>query len=836
MSQNFTPRAQQALALARKEAENLNHTYIGTEHILLGLLKLGQGLALKVLQTLGVNSEEVYESIRNTTITNESSLQISKGDDIPVTPRVRKVLNLANKESTRMGHTYVGTEHLLLGLLKEGEGAAVKILQQQFNISYEEVKEKILKEIDPNYQNNEPVLAGHEQQKSNSSKKSPALKAYGKDLTELAKTEQLDPVIGRENEIERTIQILCRRTKNNVVLIGEAGVGKTAIAEGLAQQIIAKNVPDLLLNKRVISLDLALLVAGTMYRGQFEERLKSVMTEVKKNGDVILFVDELHTIVGAGSASGSMDVSNIFKPALSRGELQIIGATTLNEYKKYIEKDAALERRFQQVKVEAPTVEQSIQILKGIKHKYEEHHKAKFTDEALEAASMLSERYISDRFLPDKAIDLIDEAGSKARIASRTKPPKFLEIETEIKELKNKKQEAIKNQEFEKAASIRDDERKTTEMLQKELDQWNKSNVEQVVIINKEDIVQVLSKWTGIPLSKIDQTEAKKLLELEQILGNKIIGQQEAIEAVSKSIRRARADLKNPKRPIGNFLFLGPTGVGKTFLAQTIAEVMFGSKESIIQIDMSEYMEKFSVSRLIGSPPGYVGHEEGGQLTEKVRRKPYSVVLFDEVEKAHPDALHLLLQIFEEGTITDSLGKKIDFKNTIIILTSNVGATIASKQTNLGFGVKAEPTVDYKIMKEKTLTEAKSWFKPEFLNRIDSIIVFKPLDATHFKSIVKLEVQYVIDRLKETQQITLTVNDDAISFLTEKGSTTEYGARQIRRSIQAYLEDVIAEEILNYSIKKGDVIVAEKQIDKDKITFYNLTARKKLKKKRKTND
>ena len=809
MSQNFTPRAQQSLALARKEAEALNHNYIGTEHLLLGLLKLGQGLALKVLQSMGVGSEEVYELIKENTEPSENQPKQLKGENIPVTPRVKKVLSIAQKESVKMGHTYIGTEHLLLGLLREEEGIAAKILLQDFGISFEEVKEQILREIDPNYQNSEPVLAGGEEtSQKHQSKKTPALKAYGTDLTELAEKGELDPVIGRESEIERTIQILCRRTKNNPVLIGEAGVGKTSIAEGLAIEIASKNVPDLLLNKKIITLDLTSLVAGTIYRGQFEERIKSVMNEVKKNKNIILFIDEIHMMVGAGSASGSMDASNIFKPALSRGELQLIGATTLAEYRKHIEKDAALERRFQQVKVEAPSISQTTQILKGIRAKYEQHHNAKFTDESLEAASVLSERYITDRFLPDKAIDLIDEAGSRARITSRVRPPNLTDIEDLIKEMSEKKQQAIKNQEFEQAALFRDKERKANTEIQNSIAQWNKNNKETVVVVDKDDIAQVIAKWTGIPLSRIDQTEADKILNMEAELSKRIIGQPDAIDVVCKAIRRARADLKDPKRPIGSFLFLGPTGVGKTFLAKGIAEIIFGTKDSIIQIDMSEYMEKFSVSRLIGSPPGYIGYEDGGQLTERVRRKPYSVVLFDEVEKAHPEALNLLLQIFEEGTITDSIGRKIDFRNTVIILTSNVGAAMAVKQTNLGFGIKEEPSGSYDIMKEKTIVEAKSFFKPELLNRIDSVVVFKPLRKEDLKKVVELESDQLLMRLKENKDIELVLDESAKEFVAEKGFSTEYGARPIRRAVETYVEDPIAEELLREHIKSKDKVTA----------------------------
>ena len=814
MSNNFTPRAQQALALAKKEAEKLNHNYIGTEHLLIGLINLGQGLAIKVLQEIGVGVEDVYEAIEDSIEPGSSDKSLD--GKIPMTPRVKKVLVLAEKESKKMGHTYVGTEHILLGLIKEGDGIAALTLKK-FGADYDEVLEQILKELDPNHKPEELVSAGGQKpQKESSKKKGKALAAYGKDLTELAEKNELDPVVGREAEVDRIVQILCRRTKNNPVLIGEAGVGKTAIAEGLAQLIASKKVPNILLTKRVVSLDLALIVAGTMYRGQFEERIKAIMAEVKKEGNVILFIDEMHTMVGAGAASGSMDASNIFKPALSRGELQIVGATTLNEYRKYIERDGALERRFQQVIIEPPTINQTIEILKGIRPKYEQHHKATFSDASLDAAAKLSERYLTNRFLPDKAIDLMDEAGSRARMDARVPAPDFKTFEQSIAELNKQKIDAITSQQFEQAALIRDQERKVQEHWKDAIEQWNKDKEEIHVLVGEEQIMSVLSKWTGIPLMRLEQKEATKLLNMEKELESKVIGQSEAVAAVSRAVRRARANLKDPKRPIGSFLFLGPTGVGKTFLTQTLAELMFGTKESIIQIDMSEYMEKFSVSRLIGAPPGYIGYEEGGQLTEQVRRKPYSVVLFDEVEKAHPDALHILLQILEEGKVTDSLGRKIDFRNTIVIMTSNVGAAMAKKQTSLGFGITSEPSSDQEIMKEKILTEAKIHFKPELLNRLDNMIVFRHLDKPELNKIVDLEVQKIVERLRE-QELELVLDDSAKDLLIEKGYDPANGARPMRRAVEKYIEDPMSEEILKETFKAKDRVIAKK--DGDKLVF-----------------
>ena len=681
---NFTPRAQQVLALARKEADRFNHNYVGTEHLLLGLIKLGQGVAVNVLQKMGLDLETVRMEVEKQVGSGPETKMVG---NIPYTPRVKKVLALAGKEAKALNHSYVGTEHILLGLLREGEGVAARVLKS-LEVDIERTRNEILKELDPNFTPPESEQEGGEPTKKDV--KTPALRAFGRDLTDLAKKDELDPVIGRHNEIERVIQVLCRRTKNNPVLIGEAGVGKTAIAEGLAQEIANGNVPELLRDKRVVTLDLALMVAGTKYRGQFEERIKAVMDEIRRSKNVILFIDELHTIVGAGSAEGAMDASNIIKPALSRGELQCVGATTMNEYRKYIEKDAALERRFQTVKVDAPTVDEAIEILKGLRPKYEAHHKAKLTDEALETAVKFSERYITGRFLPDKAIDVMDEAGARARINAMTRPPDVKEIEKEIEEIRLEKEASIKAQDFEKAAALRDREKQTKEKLETILTKWREEREEKQVVVTADDMMHIISKVTGVPLQRMEQEEMQKLLKMESELKLRVIGQDEAVTAISKALRRSRADLKDPKRPIGSFVFLGPTGVGKTYLARTLAEFMFGDSDALIQIDMSEYMEKFTASRLIGSPPGYVGYEEGGQLSEAVRRRPYSVVLFDEIEKAHPDVMHLLLQILEDGKITDSLGRKIDFRNTIIIMTSNVGAELLKKQTVMGFGAPRE--------------------------------------------------------------------------------------------------------------------------------------------------
>ncbi|MGA7391202.1 MAG: ATP-dependent Clp protease ATP-binding subunit [Terrimicrobiaceae bacterium] len=813
MMNNFTPRAQQVLALARKEADRFNHNYVGTEHLLLGLIKLGQGVAVNVLQKMGLDLETVRMEVEKQVGSGPETKMVG---NIPYTPRVKKVLALAGKEAKALQHSYVGTEHILLGLLREGEGVAARVLKS-LEIDIERTRNEILKELDPNFAPQEESEGVPAEAGGKKDSKTPALRAFGRDLTELAKKNELDPVIGRADEIERVIQILCRRTKNNPVLIGEAGVGKTAIAEGLAQEIVEGEVPELLHDKKVVTLDLALMVAGTKYRGQFEERIKAVMDEIRRTKNVILFIDELHTIVGAGSAEGAMDASNIIKPALSRGELQCIGATTLNEYRKYIEKDAALERRFQTVKVEAPSVDQTILILKGIRPKYEAHHKARISDEALEAAARLSDRYLTGRFLPDKAIDVMDEAGSRARIAAMTRPPNVKDIEAQIEQIRVDKEAAIKAQDFEKAAALRDNEKQAKDRLDTILSEWRINKEEREVLVTEDEIMHVVSKWTGVPLSRMEQQETQKLLAMESELKGKVIGQDEAVITISKALRRSRADLKDPRRPIGSFVFLGPTGVGKTFLARTLAEFMFGDADALIQIDMSEYMEKFTASRLIGSPPGYVGYEEGGQLSEAVRRRPYSVVLFDEIEKAHPDVMHLLLQILEEGKITDSLGRKIDFRNTIIIMTSNVGAELIRKQTTLGFGA---PNLDdnYDAMRDKILEETKRVFKPEFLNRLDDTIVFHTLTKPDLIQIVDLEVAKVIQRIK-AKDIQLILEESAKDFLIEKGYDPQYGARPMRRAVERFLEDPLAEEMLRGNIKTHVNIYVQR--DGEKLAFVS---------------
>ncbi len=825
---NFTPRAQQVLALARKEADRLNHNFLGTEHLLLGLIKLGQGVAVNVLQKMHLDLETVRMEVEKQVGTGPDQKQAG---NIPYTPRVKKVIALAQKEAKNLNHTYVGTEHLLLGLLREGDGVAAKVLRA-LDVDIEEARQRVLMELDPNFsgqlQPGEDVPPGEPAEKvppggapeKKGEVKTPALRAYGRDLTEIARKGDMDPVIGRKNEIERVIQILCRRTKNNPVLLGEAGVGKTAIVEGLAQEIVKGNVPEILLSKRVITLDLALMVAGTKYRGQFEERIKAVMDEIRRAKNVILFIDELHTIVGAGSAEGTMDASNIIKPALSRGEMQCVGATTLNEYRKYIEKDAALERRFQSVKVEAPSIEDAIEILKGLRRKYEDHHKAEFTDPAVEAAVKLSDRYITDRFLPDKAIDVLDEAGSRARITTMTRPPEIKAIEAEIEEIKAKKEGAIKNQDFEGAAKMRDQEKQAKEKLENLLKEWRTRGEENRIVVGEEEILQVVSKWTGIPLQRMGQGEMQRLLTVEVEMEKVVVGQREAVSALCKALRRSRADLKDPRRPIGTFLLLGPTGVGKTLLAKTLAEQMFGDAKSLIQLDMSEYMEKFNVSRLVGSPPGYVGYEEGGQLTEKVRRNPYSVVLFDEIEKAHPDVWNMLLQILEEGKLTDSMGRIVNFRNTIILMTSNVGSDTLKKASTLGFA----PITDegsYEKARERVLEEAKKTFRPEFLNRLDDLIVFRSFTKADLIQILSLEVEKVLERLRK-KNLRLQLNDQAKDLLVEKGYDPQYGARPMRRAVEKYFEDPLAEEILKGALHEGELILVT--ADKDKLLFNQKAA------------
>ena len=798
MIDRFTAKARESINLAVQAAEELGHSYVGTEPLLIGLLEEGGGVAARVLSENGVKKEKVI-SLVSQLISPDQTVRMEESG---YTPSARRVLENSYKEAVRFKARLIGTEHLLISIIRDNDCVASRLLNT-IGISIQKLYIDVLAAMGEDAPaNKEELLKGARTKGS-----TPTLDSYSRDLTELARAGKLDPVIGRETEIKRLIQILSRRTKNNPCLIGEPGVGKTAVVEGLAQMIIEGNVPETIAEKRVLTLDLSGMVAGSKYRGEFEERIKKVIAEVMEDGEVLLFIDEIHTIIGAGGAEGAIDASNILKPSLARGELQLIGATTIEEYRKYIEKDSALERRFQPVTVEEPSEEEAIAILKGLRGRYEAHHHVTITDAALTAAVKLSARYINDRFMPDKAIDVIDEAASKVRLTAFVEPPEIKELEKEIEKLEDQKEAAIRDEAYEKAGTIKKKQEKKKEKIDKIREKWQKDKDTRKQVVDEEEIADVVSSWTKIPVRKLEEGESQRLKNLESILHERVIGQEEAVTAVAKAIRRGRVGLKDPKRPIGSFLFLGPTGVGKTELSKALAEAMFGTENALIRVDMSEYMEKHSVSKMIGSPPGYVGYDEGGQLSEKVRRNPYSVILFDEIEKAHPDVFNILLQVLDDGHITDAQGRKIDFKNTVIIMTSNAGAESIISPKRLGFGAVADEKADYKVMKDRVMEEVKHLFKPEFINRIDEIIVFHPLNKGHMKDIVTIMLKEIMKRTKEQMNITLSVDEAAKEFLINKGYDEKYGARPLRRTIQSSLEDRLAEEILDGAVKEGDEVL-----------------------------
>jgi len=803
----YSERAQKVIVLAQDEARRLNYNYVGTEHLLLGLIREGTGIAAKVLTSLGVNLEKVREEVER--IIGRGN--VAPRGEIGYTPRAKKVvMELSPEEARLLGHSYIGTEHLLLGLIREGEGVAARVLENM-GADLEKVRKEIIKLL-----GGSPSQGGGTHSRRGKSK-TPALDTFGRDLTTLADEGKLDPVIGREKEIERVIQILCRRTKNNPCLIGDPGVGKTAIVEGLAQRIADSKVPELLKDKRVVTLDLGSLVAGSKYRGEFEDRLKKVMEEIRKDGNIILFIDEMHTIVGAGAAEGAIDAANILKPALSRGELQAVGATTLDEYRKHVEKDAALERRFQPINVSEPTVEESVAILEGLRDRYEAHHKVKITDEAIEAAAKLSDRYVSDRFLPDKGVDLIDEAASRVRLRSYVTPPSLKGLQEQLEEVRKEKEAAVQGQEFEKAASLRDQEQTLLKSLEERKKEWEQQQMSDKSVVDAEEIAHIVSSWTGIPVNKLTQEESERLLHLEDELHRRVVAQEEAVKVVSKAIRRARAGLKDPRRPIGSFLFLGPTGVGKTELGKALAESLFGDEDAMVVIDMSEYQERHTVSRLVGAPPGYVGYDEGGQLTEAVRRRPYSVVLLDEVEKAHPEVFNVLLQVLEEGRMTEAKGRTVDFRNTVFIMTSNAGAQTIRRQTAVGFRTEEDESQSYEDMKRKIMDEVRRTFRPEFVNRIDEIIVFHALAKEHLMSIASLMINRLQARIGSTIRLQLT--NDAKARLVDEGFDLTYGARPLRRAITRLIEDALSEKMLAGEFSEGDIVVAEVDPESKELVF-----------------